>query len=171
MLHCPCTGARVTCNRRLMEQTPSEDGVFSLHVERKAEREREREREKLSLFRWHIFATNRLLSRVSQLSPLSRRVQESTKEHLMTRLTRGFVPPTSLLFTSQLPSSPRYPLLTTEYRYTLSFSFSLSVGTLRVSPIFSHFREWSALPLNDFRDISSRKVVAVREISVACSGY
>lgn len=46
---------------------------------------------------------------------------------------------------------------------TLSSFFSLSVGTLRVSPIFFHFREWSALPLNDFHDISSGKVVAVRD--------
>lgn len=46
---------------------------------------------------------------------------------------------------------------------TLFYSFSLSVRTLRVSPIFFHFRGWSALSLNDFHDISSRKVVAVRD--------
>ena len=115
-------------------------------LERQSEREREREAHAISMR--HTFATNRLLSRASRLSRLSRRVQESTKEDLMTRLTRGFVPPTSLLFTSQLPSSSaRYPSSSpwnTNILLLLLLSLSLSLAVRRYSKgiaIFSTLRE------------------------------
>ena len=152
-------------------------------LERQSEREREREAHAISMR--HTFATNRLLSRASRLSRLSRRVQESTKEDLMTRLTRGFVPPTSLLFTSQLPSSSaRYPSSspwnTNILLLLLSLSLSLSLAVRRYSKGIANFfhapGEWTSLPLNDFNDISRRKVGSgwprpVRAISVGSSGH
>lgn len=147
--------------------------VCSLYTSR--EKQRERAREKLSLFRWHIFATNRLLSRVSQLSPLSRRVQESTKEHLMTRLTRGFVPPTSLLFTSQLPPSSRYPLLTTEYRYSLLLFLAVRTYSQSIANFFPLSRMVGSVverfPRYIEQEGCSGSRRSVREISVACSGH